>query len=65
MLCSKGVCKYKTDNSGLCLKDKDNGFKPRKCDLHHCEENWQCKECRYGSVSCKENCYMYAWCTET
>lgn len=64
MLCYKGVCKFKTDNSDLCLKDKDNGKKPKKCDLHRLDGT-QFKECRYGSVSCEGNCYRYAWCTET
>lgn len=65
MLCYKGVCKYKTDNSDLCLKDKDNGKKPSKCDLVLVHSGTRWKECRYGSVSCKDNCYAYEWCKET
>lgn len=64
MNCYKGICKYKTDNSNLCLKDKENGLKPRKCDLHHNENNAWIKECRYGMTTCKENCYWFNSCVE-
>lgn len=64
MNCSKGICKYKTDNSNLCLRDKDNGHKPRKCDMVHTCINPPSHDCRYGSVTC-EDCYAYGQCTET
>ena len=64
MYCYKGVCKYKTDNSYLCLKDLDNGLKPQKCDLHRNEKISWIKECRYGVTTCTENCYWFNRCVE-
>lgn len=63
MNCYKGVCKYKTNNSDLCLKDKANGQKANKCDM--VKEFNHIHKCRYGSVNCKDNCYMFNNCMET
>ena len=63
MNCYKGVCKYKTDNNDLCLKDIENGAKPIKCDI--IKEYHHIHKCHYGSVTCKDNCYMFDFCKET
>lgn len=65
MNCYKGVCRYKTDNHNLCLKDKENGEKPKKCDMIKESQYIPLHKCRYGSVTCKDNCYMYLSCQET
>lgn len=61
MNCYKGICIYRTDNTELCLKDKDMGHKPQKCDIE--AEGLHIHKCRYGSVPC-EQCYLYIGCTE-
>lgn len=62
MNCYKGVCKYKTDNSELCMRDVEEGKQPKKCDIVRNSQHDDV--CRYGRVSCMD-CYAYSFCTET
>ena len=63
MNCYKGICKYKTDNTNLCIKDKDEGKKPSKCDM--IKDNQYIHKCHFGYVTCADNCYMFDNCQET
>lgn len=62
MNCWRGICKYKTDNSNLCMLDVEKGNKPKKCDIEKKGQCWH--ECRHGNVPCKQ-CWWYYGCIET
>lgn len=64
MNCWKGICKYKTDNGGLCTLDKDKGLPVKPCDMEH--EPQHTDKCRhFDALTCRKHCYAYLWCQET